>query len=105
MTVPQRGEVWLADCGLAAKVRPVLVISVTFKEPDRALIAVIPHTTSLVGSEFEVALPVPWLKPGAFSVQATFPLAPARFIWQLGVLTTDQLGEIETVLKRWLGLA
>ncbi len=28
MNLPERGEVWLADLGLAAKVRPVLVVSV-----------------------------------------------------------------------------
>ncbi len=105
MSVPRRGEVWQADCGLAAKIRPVLAISVAFTESDRALVAVIPHTTSVVGSQFEVAVSVPWLKPGAFSVQAMFPQAPRRFIRQLGVLTADHLGEIETALKRWLGLA
>jgi len=29
MTSPRRGEVWLVDLGMAAKVRPAVVISVT----------------------------------------------------------------------------
>ena len=37
---PERGEVWLADLGLAAKVRPVLVISVAYADADYALICV-----------------------------------------------------------------
>jgi mRNA interferase MazF len=39
------------------------------------LITIVPHTTSLRGSEYEVAVNVPFLKPGAFVVQsvATFP--------------------------------
>ena len=104
MSLPVRGEIWLADCGMAAKVRPVAVISVPLKESDRALIAVIPHTTSLVGSEFEMKLSLPWLEPGAFNVQATFPLAPPRFIRKLGVLSAGQLMQLESVLKRWQGL-
>lgn len=105
MTIPRRGEVWLADCGVAAKIRPVPVISVAFKDSDRALVTVVPHTTTLVGSEYEVALPVRWLKPGAFNIQATFPLVTPRFIRQLGVLSQDPLRQIESALKRWLGLS
>jgi hypothetical protein len=42
MPEPQRGEVWLVDLGLAAKVRPCLVLSVPVAEQDRALMAVAP---------------------------------------------------------------
>jgi hypothetical protein len=44
-------------------------------DQDHALITVIPHTTSLRGSAFQVAVPVSFLKPGAFLVQGvtTFP--------------------------------
>ena len=31
MPKAKRGEVWLADLGLAAKVRPVLVVSVAYE--------------------------------------------------------------------------
>ncbi|MBI3264804.1 MAG: type II toxin-antitoxin system PemK/MazF family toxin, partial [Acidobacteria bacterium] len=37
MTAPRRGEVWLVDLGMAAKVRPALVISVPADDTDRAL--------------------------------------------------------------------
>jgi mRNA interferase MazF len=104
MNLPVRGEVWLADCGLAAKVRPVAVISVPFKNTDRALITVVSHTTSIIGSEFEVRLPVRWLEKGAFNIQSVFPLVPQRSVRKLGTLTPDQLSEIETVLRRWEGL-
>jgi mRNA interferase MazF len=53
---PERGEVWLADLGLAAKVRPVLVVSVPFDDRNYALIQVIPHTTQPRGAQFEVRL-------------------------------------------------
>ena len=48
MTAPRRGEVWLVDLGMAAKVRPALVISVAADDVDRALVTLVPHTTSRV---------------------------------------------------------
>lgn len=38
MQLPERGEVWLVDLGMAAKVRPALVISVPADDTDRALV-------------------------------------------------------------------
>jgi mRNA interferase MazF len=54
---PRRGEVWLWDLGMIEKVRPALVMSVSYGDLDRALITVVPHTTSLRGSEFEITVP------------------------------------------------
>ena len=54
--MPERGEVWQVDFGTVAKVRPALVISVPYADADRALIGVVPHTTSNRGSQFEVAV-------------------------------------------------
>src|SRR5450759_5012693 len=104
MNLPKRGEVWLADCGMAAKVRPVVVISIPYKHADLALITVVPHTTKIIGSEFEVSLPIRWLEQGAFNIQATFPLAPPQFIRQLGNLMPEPLAQIESVLRCWEGL-
>jgi mRNA interferase MazF len=67
----ERGEVWLVDLGLAAKARPAAVINIPFLDHERAVYAIVPHTTALRGSRFEVAVPVPWLAPGAFDVTAT----------------------------------
>ncbi len=47
MSKPLRGEVWLVDLGLAAKVRPCLVLSIPPKENERALYTLIAHTTSM----------------------------------------------------------
>ena len=67
---PARGEVWLFDLGMAEKVRPALVISVAFGDADRALVTIVPHTTSLRGSQLEIAASTPFLKPGAFWCKA-----------------------------------
>jgi mRNA interferase MazF len=44
-----RGEVWLMDLGMAAKVRPCLVLSVPVTDVDRALMTLVPHTTASRG--------------------------------------------------------
>jgi mRNA interferase MazF len=54
MNEPRRGEVWMVDLGMAAKVRPCLVISIGATEEDRALATLVPHTTSARNSRFEV---------------------------------------------------
>jgi mRNA interferase MazF len=54
---PLPGEVWLADLGLAAKTRPVIVVSRRDTDPPRALVLYVPLTTQGRGSAYEVPLP------------------------------------------------
>lgn len=100
---PLRGEVWLFDLGMAGKVRPALVMSIGYADNDRALITVVPHTSSLRGSQFEVVVPAAFLKPGAFLVQnvATYP--PVRAIRKLGALKKEHLDHGSSERFRWLG--
>jgi mRNA interferase MazF len=50
----QRGEIWLVDLGMVAKTRPVLLLSVPFKDVERAVVTFVPRTASLRGTRFEV---------------------------------------------------
>jgi mRNA interferase MazF len=95
--------VWLFDLGMEGKVRPALVVSVGYGDVDRALITILPHTTSLRGSQYEIAVNVPFLKAGAFLVQnvATYP--SVRAIRKLGTLKPDQFHLVFAGLLRWLG--
>lgn len=105
MTNPRRGEVWLVDLGMAAKIRPCLVISVgADQEKDRVLVTVIAPTTSARGSRFEVPTRVRFLKPGAFDVQNLITIPHPKLIRRLGNVAAEQLTEIEAVLRLWLGL-
>lgn len=54
---PKPGEVWLADLGLAAKTRPVVIVSRHDPDPPRALIIYVPLTTQNRESQYEVILP------------------------------------------------
>ena len=69
-----RGDVWLVDLGMTAKTRPAVVFNTPFHDNERALFAIIPHTTALRGGRFEVEIKVPWLAHGAFDVQGTRPV-------------------------------
>lgn len=104
MKYPERGEVWLIDLGLAAKIRPCLVLSARIGNDDRALITLVPHTTSTRGTEFEAAVPVQFLKPGAFDAQGLVTVPPVRAVRRLGTLTPSQLAPVETAVCNWLRL-
>jgi mRNA interferase MazF len=101
--MPVRGDVWLFDPGMAEKVRPALVISVAFGDADRALVTIIPHTTSPRGSQFEVPVSVPFLKAGAFVVQGVSTYPHVRAIRKLGVLKPDQFRLVFAGVLQWLG--
>lgn len=105
MGLPNRGEVWLADLGMAAKVRPVLVVSVSFSDRDYALLQVVPHTTRPRGAQFEVKLPVRFLEAGAFNVQGMLAVPSAKFLRLLGTLSSSHMQQVEAMMKFWLGLA
>jgi mRNA interferase MazF len=105
MVSPSRGEVWLVDLGLAAKMRPCVVMSVPASGPnDRVLVTIVTHTTSPRGSDFEVSLPVRFLKAGVFDAQNVVTVSHAKLVRKLGVLPTDQFADVEMTVRRWLGL-
>ncbi len=100
--MPRRGEVWLVDLGMVEKVRPALVLSGPYDANDRDIITVIPHTTTLRGSEFEINIPLPFLKPGAFLVQSPATVPRVRALKRLGRIAEVQIREIEDGLLKWL---
>lgn len=104
MTQPNRGEVWSVDLGLAAKVRPCLVLSIPFEEEDRALVTIIPHTTSIRNSRFECRIATTFLKLGAFDAQNLLTIPKAKFLRKLGSLSQQQLATVEDSVRLWLGL-
>ena len=95
---------WLVDLGLAAKVRPALVLSVPFEDTDRAPVTLVPHTTSLRGSRFEVSVPVRFLRPGGFNAQGLVTVPVVKLIRRLGRLEAQQFAVVELKVIAWLGL-
>lgn len=104
MSKPQRGEVWMVDLGIAAKVRPCLVLSIPSFNQDRALVTIVPHTTSARGSRFEIEVKVRFLHVGVLDTQNLVAIPEAKLIRKLGGLTDSQLLPVENAVKAWLGL-
>ena len=69
MAQPKRGEVWLVDLGLAAKVRPCLLLTDFPADDELALMTVVPHTTAVRGNPWEHTCKKSFLKEGAFHLQ------------------------------------
>ena len=105
MNSPQRGEVWLVDLGMAAKVRPAVVISVPASDVDRALVTLVPHTTSTRNSRFEIPMSVPFLRAGAFDAQNLVTIPHAKLVRRIGRLADSQLASVERGVRLWLGLS
>ena len=95
--IPARGEVWIVDLGLAAKVRPCL-------GEERALFAVVPHTTSLWQTRFEVPTELRWLERGAFDTQGIRPVPGKVFMRRVGAVPGDLLLKVEATARLWLSL-
>lgn len=104
MEPDRRGEVWLVDLGYAAKVRPCLVISVPAADDERALITLVPHTTAVRGTRFEVRSSEHFLKPGAFDAQNLVTIPHAKLIRRLGTLSDQSLAEVIGAVQSWIGL-
>ena len=94
----------MVDLGLAAKVRPCLVLSVPLEESDRSLVTLIPHTTSLRQSRFEVTASPRFLRPGAFDAQGIVTVPTVRLMNRLGMLSPEQIRAVEKGVCLWLGI-
>ena len=100
----ERGEVWQIDFGLAAKVRPALLLTGEPADDELDLFTVLLHTTALRGNGWELALAKPFLKPGAFHLQQLQSVSGAKLVRRLGVLTTEEMSEVEQALRLRLGI-
>ena len=93
---PRPGEVWLADLGLAAKTRPVVIVSRYDPDAPRALTIYVPLTTQNRGSKYEVALPsLRFLHEASVAnVQGIASLPLTRLERTLGQLPGETLDQI-----------
>jgi mRNA interferase MazF len=94
------GEVWLADLGLAAKTRPILVVSREDPDPPRSLVIYAPLTTQNRGSQYEVVLPrLRFLtKESTVNVQGLGSIPIVRLERRLGELSEEVMQEIRSAI-------
>lgn len=103
---PKLGEVWFADFGIAAKNRPVLVMSVPSREDARALLIVAPLTSQIRAMRGEVDLGKPrWLpKHSAVNGQGLASIDRKALSRRLGVLPTPDMARVKAALRDLLDL-
>lgn len=99
---PRHGEVWLADLGLAAKLRPVVLLLAENVNMPRSLIIHVPITRQNRGSDLEVPLGhLAFLDPASVAnVQGIGSLPAVRFEKRLGALRDADLLAIKKALIR-----
>lgn len=100
------GEVWLADLGLAAKTRPVLIVSREDDDPPRALVIHVPMTTQNRGSRYEIDLgKLPFLREASFvNVQGIASVPTVRLERKLGQMPPELLEKVKAALRYALDL-
>ena len=103
---PQPGEVWLADLGLAAKSRPVVIVSRSDSDPPRALVIYVPLTTQNRQSKYEVLLPkLSFLHEVAVAnVQGIASIPTVRLERKIGSVSQSLMNDIRQALRFALDL-
>lgn len=97
---PQPGEIWLADLGIAAKTRPVIIVSRHDPDPPRALVLYVPLTTQQRGSPYEVPLPrLPFLdRESVANVQGLGSLPSVRLERKIGRFSAAVMQQLKDAL-------
>ena len=97
-------EVWIVDLGMAAKVRPALLLTGEPAADELDLVTVLLHTTALRGNRWELSIPKPFLKPGAFHLQQVQTISAVKLERRLGALTAEEMDQVRNVLRNRLGV-
>ena len=100
------GEVWLADLGLAAKTRPVVILSRDDPQAPRALVTYLPLTTQDRGSSYEIELGnLRFLRETSVAnVQGIGSIPSVRLQRKLGSLPSETLEKIKQAVRLALDL-
>ncbi|HEY5813787.1 MAG TPA: type II toxin-antitoxin system PemK/MazF family toxin [Terrimicrobiaceae bacterium] len=97
------GQVYLVDLGMAAKSRPMLVVSRRDEDAPRALSVCAPITTSSRDSKYEISIGKPkFLLENSFvNVQGLQAIQHHELKRMIGRLPEDKLSEVRDSLQ-WM---
>jgi mRNA interferase MazF len=101
---PRPSEVWVIDAGYVAKIRPCLILTEAPTDADLDLVTVVFHTTSLRGSRWELHIPKPFLKVGAFHLQEVHSAPVPRLERKPGELSPTEFDLILDKLADRFGI-
>jgi mRNA interferase MazF len=99
-----RGELWLADLGFVAKVRPVLILSVAYQDAERAVVTYVLRTTSVRGTQYEVPHLSRGMPEGAFDAQGIASIPDVKLERRLGSVDAATVAKVEVAVRSWLAL-
>ena len=94
----------MVDLGMAAKVRPALLLTGEPAADELDIVTVLLHTTSVRGNPWELNITKPFLKPGAFHLQQIQTISTVKLERRLGVLTDEEMDHVRNALKNRLAL-
>ena len=105
MTSFSRGDV-IVNLGMAAKIRPCVVVSVNKPDSQRNMSVVVPMTREIRGGECEIRFSKPaWLRQeSVVNVLGIAGVDNSKIERRISKFPADKMTEIEIVLKRLLGL-
>jgi len=89
---------------MAAKVRPALILTATPAADELDLVTVLLHTTALRGNRWELNIPKPFLKPGAFHLEQIQTVSTVKLERRLGAFSADEMKTVLGVLRHRLGI-
>jgi len=104
MPLVDPGEVWMIDFGVAAKVRPALLLTGEPADDELDIVTVLLHTTALRGNRWELSMPKPFLKPGVFHLQQVQTVSTVKLERRLGALTGDEMKRVRDALAKRLAI-
>jgi len=104
---PRPGEVWLADLGLSAKSRPVIVVSRYDSDPPRSLALYVPLTSQNRNSRYEIDLPkLAFLhQKSVANVQGLGSLPYVRLERKIGAIPAQVMNQLREALLFALDLS
>jgi mRNA interferase MazF len=94
----------MADLGIVAKVRPVLILSVEYQDNEREVVTYVIRTTSIRGTQYEVLHETRGMLAGAFDAQGIASIPDVKLERHLGVVNETTLTKVEEAVCTWLGL-
>jgi len=104
MPAAKPGEIWIVDLGMAAKVRPCLIVTPQPHGEDLDTHTVVAHTTAGRGSRREIPIPKPYLDAkGTFDVQRIATVASVKLERKPGELTRAEMDSIPDRLAERFG--
>ena len=105
MPAAKPGEVWWVDLGMAAKVRPCLILTPRPQLDELDVFTVVAHTTSRRGNHWEIQIEKSFLDDeGAFDVQRIATVASVKLERKLGELNPAEMDLILDRLAERLGI-